>query len=303
LIDADAAASNNGRVKRRRLRLDRLPAPVALLVLALAIAVPSAVARTAATVEVSLVRDGGRIVVRPTNVDAADGDTLKFCNRSDVVTSLFSASRYNKFGGGAGGVPGSGVKVGKGECRTITLHNPTSAPVKVAIFSEIQSMLKLTVNVAPCGAPRTTQSAGAKCKRPAGTFVLASTKVTNTNKRELKIDAAGGTAHLDHCCDAGAWKSDYTWKVPTTLTAGKSYSITLHIKLYDMKPEQPNSDQMSALAPDFRQDLPVQYPSKPSATKTYKVPLSAGLAGFPTVDVYVTFPNGEIKYTYKNAGA
>lgn len=142
-----------------------------------------------------------------------------------------------------------------------------------------------------------------KPKPAPGTFTLAASKVTNVNQRELKIDAAGGKATLDHCCDGGAWKTDYTWKVPKTITAGKASSITLGIKLYDVKPSQPNSDQISAVAPDFRQDLPIRYPDTPSATKTYSMPLAASQAGQKEIFVYVGFPNGEVRYTYRRTGS
>ena len=115
---------------------------------------------------------------------------------------------------------------------------------------------------------RTTQAVAAKCRAPkaqpkpkpavpANTFTLAATRVTNLNERELKINAAGGTAHLDHCCDGGKWVVDYTWKVPPTLTADKSASISLSLKVLSVEPSQPLGVQMSALAPGFREeDLP-----------------------------------------------
>jgi len=268
---------------------------------------PSAGARAAAVIPVSIVNDG-RIVVRPSQVKAEDGDTIRICNRSNVIASLFSGSNHNKLGGGYGGRAGSGLKVKQGECTNVTVHNPTDASLRVYIGSEIQSNLKLIVNVAPCStAPskRTTQAASKCAKKPAtpaGTFVLASTKVTNVNPKELKINAAGGTATLDHCCDGGAWKVVYGWKVPSTLTAGKSSSLSMSLKVLSIEPNQPIALQMTAIAPDFRQDLPVTYPNPASASKTYAMPLLASQAVSKEVVVYVGWENAEIKYTYRRSG-
>jgi hypothetical protein len=137
------------------------------------------------------------------------------------------------------------------------------------------------------------------------TFTLVQPpKVTNLNTKELTIQAAAaGTATLNHCCDGGKWKSEYSWQVPTTLTAGKTAQITLSVKLSDLEPKQPMNEQISALAPDFRQDLPIHYPDKPSATKTYPLPISAGQATAKEILVYVAFVNAEIRYTYRRSAS
>jgi hypothetical protein len=146
--------------------------------------------------------------------------------------------------------------------------------------------------------PATTTTAGAV------TFTLVQPpKVTNLNAKELTIQAAAGTATLNHCCDGGKWKSEYAWRVPKTLTAGKAASITLSVTLSDVDPQQPINEQISALAPDFRQDLAIHYPDRPSATKTYPVPISASQAAAKEILVYVAFVNAEIRYTYRRSAS
>jgi hypothetical protein len=264
---------------------------------------PSAGARASAVIPVSIVREQS-VIVRPSQVSAADGDTIRFCNESNVVASLFSGSKHNVFGGGFKLDAGPGLRVARGGCANVTVHNPTDKPLRVVIGSEIQSYLKLVVTVAPCGAPRTTQAVG-KCKKQAapapGTFVLASHKITNYAPNEFKVNP-GGSATWDHCCDGGKWKIEYTWKVPTTLTAGKSSTIAMSLEVVTVEPRQPLLVQMSALHPDFRQDLATQYPDQPSASKSYQVPLSAGYAGSKQpIQVWISLGNAQIAYTYRPA--
>ena len=57
---------------------------------------------------------------------------------------------------------------------------------------------------------------------------------------------------------------------------GKSASVTLSLKAESVEPSQPLLVQMGARAPDFRQDLSINYPSPAQASKTYTIPLSAG---------------------------
>lgn len=193
------------------------------------------------------------------------------------------------------------------DCRERTATRPGARGRVILAEREVGSSVVLEL---ACGVdtawnddPRVAINVVVGKPKARGTFTLAATRVTNVNQRELTIDAAGGKATLNHCCDGGAWKTDYSWKVPKTITAGKSSSITLGIKLYDMNPPQPNSEQISAVAPDFRQDLPIQYPDRPSATKTYSMPLAESQAGQKEIFVFVGFPNGEVRYTYRRSGA
>jgi hypothetical protein len=62
---------------------------------------------------------------------------------------------------------------------------------------------------------------------------------------------------------------------------------------------------MSALAPDFRQDLTTQYIGQPSASKTYSVPFSEAYRTDPNikdVKVYIAFAHASVEYTYHRVG-
>ena len=95
------------------------------------------------------------IIMSPRQVDANDGDTIRLCNKTNVQSSLFTGSRYNTFGGGLTGAPGSGVRLLVGACTSVPMHNPTSKPITVEVLSELGSggndlgTPKLFVTVAP----------------------------------------------------------------------------------------------------------------------------------------------------------
>jgi hypothetical protein len=75
----------------------------------------------------------------------------------------------------------------------------------------------------------------------------------------------------------------------------------MSLETLSVEPSQPLNDQMSALAPDFRQDL-THYPDQPSASKRYSVPFSAGYGTDPNVKevkVYISFVHGSVEYTYR----
>jgi hypothetical protein len=134
---------------------------------------------------------------------------------------------------------------------------------------------------------------------PAGTFTLQSPKptdVSNTHKSELTIDPDGMTAHFDAASGAD-WQSDYSWKVPQTITAGKTYTITLHDKILNVTPSQPLGDQMNALAPDFAQAIQAHWPDNPDVSKTFTVPLSAGQTSEFTITI--GFISSGVTYHYK----
>ena len=60
---------------------------------------------------------------------------------------------------------------------------------------------------------------------------------------------------------------------------------------------------MTALAPDFRQDLTTQYIGQPSASKSYAVPLTAGYKDpqFKEIKIYVGIAHATVEYTYRRA--
>jgi hypothetical protein len=274
------------------------------LILALAgLLAATAAAKPADVVPVSIVTDPatGKAVMRPDTVKATDGDTLKICNRSNVIPSLFSYSKFNVFGRKSG----SGERVDKGECTTVVVHNPTGGALAVLIRSEIQNSVALNVTVMPECKQRRTRTAGLSCLKPAaGTYTLVSAKLLeNPYGKEVTVNAAAsGSATWDHCCDGGKWKTQYTWKFPSTLIPGKPFSIGMSIKTVLVEPSQPFNDQMSALAPDFRQDLPTSYPGQPSASKTYSVPFSEGYRTDPnnkTLKLYVSAAHATVVLTYR----
>ena len=135
-----------------------------------------------------------------------------------------------------------------------------------------------------------------------GPWVLTSTtKVSNPNAPELSIDAVHRTAVWDHCCDGGKWKVGYSWSIPETLVAGKSFRITLGLKV-DEAGSSPNNFQIGAFAPDFAQAFSFTATGPaPLMTKTYSVPLGAGYATDPNYDnlvVTIGFVSASVSYTY-----
>lgn len=124
------------------------------------------------------------------------------------------------------------------------------------------------------------------------------TDVKNTHQGELTIDATGKSAHFESRSGARV-KVDYSWEVPQTITPGKSVSITLHVQILSVTPDQPILDQMNALAPDFAQALQARWPDTPSATKTYTVPISEGYKGSSELTITIGFVSSSVTYRYK----
>ena len=140
-----------------------------------------------------------------------------------------------------------------------------------------------------------------------GTFMLnpALTEIKNPNAPELTIDAPGGTALDDHtgpyggAGNAGDWRTHYTWHVPGTLIAGKDASITLGLDIADVNPVQPLLVGMTALAPNFAQQLTAHYPDQPTASKTYTVPIAADEASAQEITVTVGVLSAQVIYHYE----
>ena len=90
-------------------------------------------------------------------------------------------------------------------------------------------------------------------------------------------------------------------EVPSTLVPGKSFSIGISIKIAVVEPRQPLLDQISAFAPDFRQDLSAQYIGQPSASKTIRARSRRATRPTPIkeVKVYVSFAHASVEYTYR----
>ncbi len=157
--------------------------------------------------------------------------------------------------------------------------------------------------------PRCENSGTSQQPKPAaGSFVLTSNKVTNPDAPEVTVDAAGGKALWDHTGQyggagkGGEWKVDYTFKVPQTLVAGKSYTLTLALVVSDVVPVQPLLIEFGARAPDFVGRASANYPNPPSDSKTFKVPLSAGYADFKEIVIIVGIGSAEVTYVYRRVG-
>jgi len=134
------------------------------------------------------------------------------------------------------------------------------------------------------------------------TLVAAAPKVSNP-QRDLTIDAVHHTAVWDHCCDGGKWKVGFSWSIPQTLVAGKSFPITLGIKV-DESTAAPNNYQIGAFAPDFAQSFSFQAQGPnavPLQSKTYMVPLAQSYATDPNFDnivIRIGFVSASVDYTY-----
>jgi hypothetical protein len=158
-----------------------------------------------------------------------------------------------------------------------------------------------------------------RCKTPApkppapptqaGAFNLVAglTEVKNANPPELTVNA-GGTAVWNHTGEfggagkGGEWRVDFTWKVPQTLTPGKSSSLTLGLQVSNVRPEQPILFQIGARAPDFKQVLDINYPNPAGDSKTYAIPVSAGWKDAKTVKelvVIIDVVGAEVVYHYR----
>jgi hypothetical protein len=181
-------------------------------------------------------------------------------------------------------------------------HLGSSAPTGSA------TMVRAGTRKTSAAQPRCEKSGTSQQPKPkgaAGSFVLTGSRVVeNPYGKEVTIDT-GGNASWNRCCDGATWKTQYTWKVPSTLIPGKPFSISISLKTLEVVPRQPLLDQMSALAPDFRQDLQTQYIGHPSNSKTYSVPFSEGFRTDPNikeVKVYISFAHASVEYTYRRVG-
>ena len=154
-----------------------------------------------------------------------------------------------------------------------------------------------------------------RCKAPrppapptaAGAFTLVPslTEVKNPNAPELTINAAGRTAVWDHTGQfggagkGGEWRVDFNWKVPQTLTPGKSSPISLGLQISNVRPEQPILLQIGARAPDFKRSLDVNYPNPTGASKMYAIPVSAGWKDVKELVVIIDLVSAEVIYHYR----
>jgi len=154
-------------------------------------------------------------------------------------------------------------------------------------------------------------AAGAAPAPAPGTFTLVPglTTVSNPNSNELTITPdPTGQGIDDHtganggAGNAGDWKVEYHWAVPTTLVAGKTAAIYLQIRVDSEDPPQPNGYQTTVYAPDFAQALPCHYPEQQACSKTFAYAVSPGQAGQPQIEVSVHMLSAEVDFFYRPAG-
>jgi hypothetical protein len=149
--------------------------------------------------------------------------------------------------------------------------------------------------------PKCLRSAQARkplCASAGTTFTLGPglTKVENFDPTRLKINAQ--TAHRE-CCPGGATQTwDYNWKVPSTLVTGKTATLAVGLSV-SIVPSQLADGQIRVVAPDFVKDLQVNFPAKPSASATYKVPIAKSLASAKELFVQIRFEYGVVTYYYR----
>lgn len=139
----------------------------------------------------------------------------------------------------------------------------------------------------------------------AGTFTLQPglTEVKNFNPTQQKIDATGGTASLDTCaagtgCQGARIKASYVFKVPAKLVAGSKAEVTVGLTV-SIEPRQPLAYQISVIAPDFRKDLPVNFPDHPSDSATYEIPVAASLKTAEELTIVIGFDQASVTYHYR----
>jgi hypothetical protein len=217
-------------------------AAVALFVLAVSLVLGTA-ARSAPTVEaraeralppVSIVfkqTESGRTVAFEPNTlrGAANGDTVRICNRTNVFSGLFSYDKENRFG------VSKGLRLMPNQCTTVKLHNTRPGKVKVRIGDELHAYAKLDIHFGPRD---TDDDAGTTTPAKAGAFpggTATTLKLTVGGKsqtRNLKTGAVtpagsaptivlksgtttGGSVELNGTLPAG-WKV-FVWH-PTPAT-------------------------------------------------------------------------------------
>jgi hypothetical protein len=268
-----------------------------------AVVVPSATATSARVINVTI--EGKEF--HPAALNAHAGDVLHICTKDPFSDKLFSFSRYNQFGGG---IHPGGIKLHPGECGRVVLHNPTSGPINMKIFSEGHSQEKLWVVVYPRGEKLPTAPPGStpppSPPSKAFTLVPSLTQVENADPGELTITpTASGQGILDHtgpnggAGKGGEWRTEYHWAVPSTLTPGKPAAIFLQEIISEVNPQQPLSFQMNAIAPDFAQALQCHYPTQSSCSKTYPYPVAADQSGSAEITIDVGFEDSHVVFHYR----
>jgi hypothetical protein len=147
--------------------------------------------------------------------------------------------------------------------------------------------------------PKPPAAAGAYTLRP------ALTEVKNPNAVELTINPTAGTAVDDHtgpnggAGKGGEWKVNYSWKLPQTLTPGKTSQLTIGLDFVLVNPSQPLLQQIGALAPDFVGAVSAHWPDTPSASKTFDYQVHESQKAASDIAVTIGMLSATVTYHYR----
>lgn len=82
----------------------------------------------------------------PSELTVSPGDTIRFCNQGIWRRQPFSGNEYNRF---SRRNPETYEMIGKGECKSIRVQNPTKLILKFTVHDAVAPKGKLKVSVNP----------------------------------------------------------------------------------------------------------------------------------------------------------
>lgn len=82
----------------------------------------------------------------PDSLQVSPGDTIRLCNQGFWRRQPFTGNEYNRFGNRT---PETYEMIGKGECKSLRVRNPTSIVLKFTIHDAVAPKGKLKVSVNP----------------------------------------------------------------------------------------------------------------------------------------------------------
>jgi hypothetical protein len=122
------------------------------------------------------------------------------------------------------------------------------------------------------------------------------------------VDAPGGKATWDHCCEAGKWSSEFSFTPPPTLTTGGTGTFNLGIKVTDCESGSGCNFQMAISGPGVAADraatVHADFKGTANVNKSVMVSLPDSWASQDTAIIVLTIDSGpELTYTYKRDAA